>query len=53
MAFVDASDETGKITFVAFSGVMDKLSDIEENKVCIIKGKIVKRLDKYQINIVD
>ena len=53
MAFIDASDETGKITFVAFSNAIKKLDELEENKVCIIKGKIVKRLDKYQINIVD
>ena len=53
MAFIDASDETGKITFVAFSNAIKKLDELEENKVCVIKGKIVKRLDKYQINIMD
>lgn len=51
MAFIDASDETGKMTFVLFSNSIDKLNRFEKDKVYLIKGKVVKRLDKYQINI--
>ncbi|MBE6161455.1 MAG: DNA polymerase III subunit alpha [Firmicutes bacterium] len=53
MAFIDASDETGKITFVLFSNSYDQINNFEKDKIVSIKGRVVKRLDKYQINITD
>ena len=51
MAFIDASDETGKITFVLFSNSYNQINNFKENQMVLIEGKTEKRLDKYQINI--
>lgn len=51
MAFVDASDETGTLTFVLFANSMEKIKLLEKNKLVLLEGKIAKRFDKYQINI--
>lgn len=51
MAFVDASDETGTLTFVLFANLMEKIKLLEKNKLVLLEGKIAKRFDKYQINI--
>ena len=51
MAFIDASDETGKITFVLFANSIADLNKFEKNRLVLVEGRVVKRLDKYQINI--
>ena len=52
MAFIDASDETGKITFVLFTNSVEQINSYEKNKVYVIKGRVTKRFDKYQVNII-
>ena len=52
MAFIDASDETGKITFVLFSKSIEQINSYEKNKLYMIKGRVTKRFDKYQVNII-
>ena len=51
MAFIEASDETGKLTFVLFANSISELNKFEKNKMALIQGRVAKRLDKYQINI--
>ena len=51
MAFIDASDETGKISFILFANLFNTIDEYKKNEVVIIKGRVVKRIDKYQVNI--
>ena len=51
MAFIDASDETGKMSFILFANLFNTIDDYKKNEVVIIKGRVVKRIDKYQVNI--
>ena len=51
MAFIDASDETGSATFVAFDTDNGKLNNIHEGDLVTIKGRVAKRFADYQINI--
>ncbi len=52
MAFVSASDETGEATYVLFNSVMKKIDNIEIKALYEITGKVAKRFDKYQINVI-
>ena len=51
MAFIDASDETGSATFVAFDTDNGKLNNIHDGDLVTIKGRVAKRFADYQINI--
>jgi len=51
MAFIDGSDETGSIDFVAFPKTMKFLNDIKQGDLVKFKGKVERRNDKYQIVI--
>ena len=49
MAFILGSDEFKKIDFVLFSNVYEIAPEINKNDIVIIRGKVEKRFDKYQI----
>lgn len=49
MAFLYGSDETKKIDCVLFSNVFEISPEINKNDIVIIRGKVEKRFDKYQI----
>lgn len=51
MAFIEASDETGEMTFVLFSNSIKDINKYKKNEICFIEGRVVKRMDKYQVNI--
>lgn len=51
MAFVEASDETGSMTYVIFPKRKQFLSLLEKNKLYEIIGQVTRRMDKYQIVI--
>ena len=51
MAFIDASDETGKMSFILFANLFNTIDEYKKNEVVIITGRVVKRIDKYQVNI--
>ncbi len=50
MAFIDASDEVSKIDIVLFPKTYQKYKDIKNGKIYLIKGRVEKRFDKYQLN---
>ena len=49
MAFLIGSDEIKKIDFVIFSDVYKTLPIIKKGDILLIRGKVEKRFDKYQI----
>ena len=49
MAFILGSDEFKKMDFVLFSNVYEIAPEINKNDIVIIRGKVEKRFDKYQI----
>lgn len=51
MAFIDAADETGSITYVIFPKRKQLLLKLEKNKLYEIIGQVTRRMDKYQIVI--
>ena len=51
MAFIEVSDETGKLDYILFSNKIDYLNKIKKGDLLKIIGKVEKRLDKYQIII--
>lgn len=51
MAFVEASDETGSMTYVIFPKRRNFLSLLDKNKLYEITGQVTRRMDKYQIVI--
>lgn len=51
MAFLEASDETGLLSFVVFARQMSLLLDIKPKDIVEIQGRVTKRFDKYQINV--
>ncbi len=53
MAFLTASDETGSLSFVCFASIMPKLKLIKEGDLVLIKGRVARRFDAYQVNIMD
>ena len=50
MAFIDGSDEVSKIDIVLFPKIYQKYNDIKSGKIYLIKGRVEKRFDKYQLN---
>lgn len=51
MAFLNASDETGSLSFVCFASVMSELDSIKEGDLVLIRGRVARRFDTYQVNI--
>ncbi len=51
MAFVEAADETGSMTYVIFPKRKQLLLMLEKNKLYEITGQVTRRMDKYQIVI--
>lgn len=49
MAFLDLSDDTGKISCTVFPKKTSYLNDLKVGDIVKIKGQVQKRLDKYQI----
>ena len=53
MAFVTGSDETTMADFTLFPKIFSKYEDIKKSDILLVKGRIEKRLDKYQIIVSD
>ena len=53
MAFIVGSDETSFMDFTLFPKMYTKYSDIKKSDILLIKGKVEKRLDKYQVIVRD
>ncbi len=53
MAFVSGSDETGIFDFVVFQNVFPVLNKLKRNDLVLIEGKVTKRFDKYQVNVIN
>ncbi len=51
MLIIDASDESGHITLVAFSEVATKNEDLKNGDIIEIKGIVKKRFNEYQISV--
>ena len=49
MAFLDLSDDTGKISCTVFPKKISYLNDLKVGDLVKIKGQVQKRLDNYQI----
>ncbi len=49
MAFLDLSDDTGKISCTVFPKQTSYLNELKIGDIVKIKGQVQKRLDKYQI----
>ena len=49
MAFIEVSDETGKLDYVIFPNKIDYTNRIKNGDLLKIYGKVEKRLNKYQI----
>lgn len=49
MAFLEVSDETGKLDYVVFPNKIDYINRIKNGDLLKISGKVEKRLNKYQI----
>ena len=53
MAFITGSDETTMADFTLFPKIFTKHQNIEKSDILLVKGKVEKRLDKYQIIVSD
>lgn len=53
MAFITGSDETAMVDFTIFPKILSKHKDIQKADILLVKGRVEKRLDKYQIIILD
>jgi DNA polymerase-3 subunit alpha len=49
MAFLRCSDESGEVDLTVFSDLYDSLSDIKIRDIIYIKGRVEKRMSKYQV----
>ena len=49
MLFITGSDELGKIDIVLFPKVYEKYSNIKKDDIILVKGRVEKRFDEYQI----
>ncbi len=49
MAFVDTSDETGRITLILFPKIFKNYYNIKKGELIKVNGKVEKRYDDYQI----
>ena len=52
MAFITGSDESGQIEYILFPKVLNKVPNIDKGNILKIRGRVEKRLNRYQI-IVD
>ena len=39
------------MSFILFANLFNTIDEYKKNEVVIIKGRVVKRIDKYQVNI--
>ena len=51
MAFLRASDEAGELEFVVFPNTIKELENISVSSLVLIRGKVSKRFDTYQITV--
>ena len=51
MAFLQISDETGKLNYIIFPNRIGYINQIQKGDLLKITGKVEKRMDKYQIVI--
>jgi DNA polymerase-3 subunit alpha len=49
MAFLRCTDESGEVELIIFPDIYDSLLDIKQRDVIYIKGKVEKRMSKYQV----
>ena len=49
MAFLTGSDETGSMEYTLFPKVLDDYPKIKKGNLLKIRGRVEKRLNKYQI----
>ncbi|MFA6753467.1 MAG: DNA polymerase III subunit alpha [Bacilli bacterium] len=49
MAFIEVSDETGKLDYIIFPNRIEYINRIKKGDLLKITGKVEKRMDKYQI----
>lgn len=49
MAFVKASDETSSFEFILFPKIYNNILNLEIGDICLIDGKVSKRISNYQI----
>jgi DNA polymerase-3 subunit alpha len=49
MAFINGSDELSNIDITLFPKVYENYKDISSKDIILVKGKVEKRFDKYQI----
>lgn len=49
MCFIEGKDEVSQIDLVLFSNVIEKITNLKENDIILVRGKVEKRFDKYQI----
>ena len=53
MAFINGSDELSTSDIVLFPKIYVKYNDITKGDIILVKGKVEKRFDKYQIVVSD
>ena len=53
MAFLSCSDETHSADFVVFKNVYPLLNNLAKNDFVWIEGRVTKRFDNYQINVIN
>lgn len=53
MSFISGSDELSTVDIVLFPKVYIKYNDIKQGDIILIKGRVEKRFDKYQIVVND
>lgn len=49
MCFIEGKDEVSQIDLVLFDNVIDKITNLNINDIILVRGKVEKRFDKYQI----
>lgn len=50
MAFIDGSDELSKVDIVVFPKLYNKIPDLREGNIYLIKAKVEKRFQRYQLS---
>ena len=53
MVFIDGSDELSKVDIVVFPKVYKKVNQIEMNTIYLVKARVEKRFDTYQLSAFD
>ena len=49
MCFISGSDELSTVDIVLFPKTYEKYKDISQGSIILVKGKVEKRFDKYQV----